>query len=370
MNKLIYITFFISLLWISCNAVVTLPDPPVMNCNCDAPDNFEIIAVDSSTAVIKWKMKTGFSDYQISLKDIENAQFFIKNIHISDSLAIFGTDTLRNLTSSTTYSVRVATQCNNPLICTETWVSAPTNALLFATDNVSGCEEPVNFAIYDVVSDTLKVAWQASTNTQDFRVFVADSVGNLVFQANYSSLAMSVNNYFVVKTGLPKGDYTVWVESICTSGASNPSNIGVFKVIVGGGDPVVIIEDNIDVYNASNCNNCLVQLPEYTASETCIPARSVTFLNLPMPKQVIVGYKMANNTNASCAPTTPNFSRLRSYKVSPIYMNTNDIHYRISIPKMGCVCVGEKYFLSVLANAQYQPLNMSNPILQYCGSCQ
>jgi len=370
MKKYLHILFFFSLLWISCNTAISLPDPPITNCNCTPPENFEIISVDSSTAVIKWKMKTGLSDYQISLKDIENAQFFLKNIHISDTLALFGTDTLRNLTSSTTYAVQIATQCNNPFICPDVWVSSPTNALLFATDNVSICEEPVNFAIHDVVSDTLMLTWQASTNIQDFRVFVADSAGNLVFQTNYSSPAMSVNNYFEVKTGLPKGDYTVWVESICTSGASNPSNIGIFKVIAGGGDPIVVIDDDIDFYNGANCPNCLVQLPEYTADKTCIPARSVTFLNLPPPKQVIVGYKMANNINSSCAPLNPTFSRLRSYKVSSIYMNSSDPHYRISIPKMGCVCVGEKYFLSVLANTQYQPLNMSNPILQYCGGCQ
>lgn len=354
-----------------CNNPISITNPPIANCNCTPPDNFEIVQVDSNATVIKWKMKTGFSDYQISLKDIENAQFYIKNIHISDSLALFGTDTLKNLTSSTTYSVQIATQCNNPVLCTEVWVSPPANSLLFATDNISDCEEPVNFAIYDVQSDTLALTWQASTNIQSYKLYVVDSVRNMVFTTNYNSLSMNVNHYFVVKTGLPKGDYTVWVESICnTTGASNPSNIGVFKVLVGGG-PVVVIDDDIDIYNGNNCPNCLVQLPEYTAEQSCIPARSVTFLNIALPKQIIVGYRISSpNANVSCAPLNNNYSRLRSYKVNAIYMNTNDLHYRISIPKMGCVCSGEKYYLSVLANAQYEPLNMTNPILQYCGGCQ
>ncbi len=349
-----YIATFIWLL-ISCSGNVS-PIPFHTHC-----ENIEQIGIDSLTAhsaQITWKNLTHTLSYDISLTNTANNQDTL--LSVIDSFGISAntfSQAVTGLLSGTLYEVKIRPICGK--------LSLPkygdwSPSAFFVTDNLGNCAQPVNFAVFEAKQDTLTLAWQNLPNMANYVISITDSMGNLVVHQAYTDVSpiTSPMRYGLFVSNLPDGDYTIWIQSDCGSELSLPSNIGVFTLRHSGGGPVVVIDDNIDIYAPSNCPSCAVNFPVNSPNSDVISPRSMTFANRNTPpQQVLIGYNVANNANLSCAPIGANTWRIKSLRVHAPYFNMPTNDYRVSLPALKCVCAGEEYAVRVIARDMFMPFS-------------
>lgn len=360
-----YPLFYISvILWllVSCSGNVS---PIPLNCNCPLIHQVIVDSINAYSFSAKWENKWNVYEYELKITDIQNNEDSIYTVY--DVSGIYPTVLSKNisgLSPGSLYQITIRSVCGKPYHCQYGDWSEPT---FVVTDNSGNCAQPVNFAVFDVKQDTLTMAWQNSPNISNYLLSITDSSGNLVLHQNYTdfSPASSPVRFALIDSNLPDGDYTIWIQSDCGSELSLPSNIGVFTVRNSGGGPVVVIDDNIDIYAPINCPTCAVNFPPNYSTTDILSPRSMTFANRNTPpQQVLMGYAVENNSNLSCAPTAANLWRIKSLKVHAPYFNMPNNEYRISLPAIKCVCAGEKYAVRVVARDIFAPF--SGGTMQTC----
>jgi hypothetical protein len=347
--------------FIGCLSPTTLPAP----CDCPAPDYVKVENITPTSAVISWVASAG--DYTLSLQNIENQQSTTYTYSASGAGFFTISDTLTNLDAATTYAVQTQRSCNRG--CPFSYSEASPLQLFSTEDTGPVCAAPFTFSMFHVKGDTLWFTWQSLPSATDFRLYVADSVGNIVYQQNFTPFIGNPLNLYIQKTNLPAGDYTAWMETTCGQASSLPSNMAVFRVHAGGGGPVVVIEDDISLYKDINNIYSQIYLPDVSLDNNCTQERTISLLNTQNPKQLIVGYRIDNNANALCAPINPAYWRITSYRVNGVQVSQSLPHYTISTPRIHCLCPNEVYKISFVARGSYLPLSTMNIISQNCPLC-
>jgi len=129
---------------------------------------------------------------------------------------------------------------------------------------------------YNVKSDTVIFSWQSAASSTNFRLFIADSVGNVVYNQAFNLLTASMVNVKILKTNLPVGDYTAWIETTCGNVSSVPSNMAIFGMRTGGG-PVVVIDDDLSIYKNAGLAGNILSLSDIKTLNSCIISRNISF---------------------------------------------------------------------------------------------
>lgn len=361
-NTLFLLLFCITSLffWECCTYNIPVP------CNCNTPTAPKVTNISTNQATITWQAFSGIS--HLYLKNIETQQDTILTFSSTGNSIVTYSYTFQNLQSATTYSVKFQRPCGKACPSVLTPFSTPQ---LFSTDALSGsaCTQPILFNVYNVKNDTLLFSWQSAASITDFRLYVADSAGNIAYNQPFSIANTGLVNVKIQKTNLPQGDYTAWIETDCGNASSLPSNMAVFGMRNSTGGPIVIIDDDLSVYkNAGNSGNILT-LADIKTTTSCINSRNVSFQNTTNPKQIILAYSVIGNTDNACAPLSITQSRLRSFRVNSVLSNQASPYYRLSIPRIGCLCSNITYKVSALANDNFQSFATANTFTQYCVSC-
>lgn len=359
--SLFYILIIIWLLNSCSGNIVNIP----LTCNCPNIAAVGIDSLASDSVKITWKSLWNVYEYEIHVTNIENNEDSV--ITVIDTSEIYPNTLSKNINglfSGSLYDIKVRAVCQRPYHCKYgEWSST----IFFVTDNIGNCGQPVNFSIFEVKQDTLTLAWQNVSGISDYLISITDSMGNLVLHQNYTDVSPTTSpmRYGLLATSLPDGDYTIWIQSDCGSELSLPSNMGVFTLRHSGGGPVVVIDDNIDIYAPTNCPTCAVNFPITSPNVDVISPRSMTFANRNTPpQQILMGYTIDNNSNIACAPTTANTWRIKSFPVHAPYFNMPSSDYRVSLPAIKCICAGENYGIRVIARDNYVPF--SGGLIQTC----
>ncbi|MFN0202670.1 MAG: hypothetical protein ACKVTZ_14190, partial [Bacteroidia bacterium] len=283
---------YLLLFFLACTTFQCNPNKLVLsNSPCPTSPTITISAIQATSAQLSFLADPSVAQYKVSLKNIEENTtntFFIApqgNLNVQHQLT--------GLIAGNTYSIRVQTVCppSNPNSPYPYQAANFFNTEFFSTNAISLCAGASNFDLYEVNHDTLSFSFQLPSNLlNEVKLFVINGQGNVAF--TYVVPIYTVNwGYNQVKTSLPAGDYTAWLESKCSNGNTYPSNIGVFSVTTGGGGPIVVTDDEIDAFKNPSYPTSLLHLPNYYSTSNCIPAHSETFLNIPVPKQLLVGYR-------------------------------------------------------------------------------
>lgn len=357
----IYILFILWLLAACSGNIVPVP----LECNCPSVQLINIDSISDEGINISWQKLWNVYEYEVKMTNVANNQDTIfRFIDTTNTYPNLLTRNISNLLSGSLYDIKIRPICARPYHCKYgEW----SEASLLVTDNNQNCAQPVNFAVFEVKKDTLTLVWQNVPNIDNYVISITDSAGNLAFHQNYTDVSpvSSPVRYGLLKSNLPDGDYTIWIQSDCGSELSLPSNIGIFTIRNGGNGSVIVIDDNIDVYAPTNCPSCAVNFPTSFPNVDVIPARSMTFANRNMPpQQILMGFQAENNSSINCAPTTANTWRIKSLRVHAPYFNMPTSDYRISLPAIKCVCAGEHYNVRVVARNTYMPF--SGGVAQIC----
>lgn len=336
---------------------------PIPPCNCVIPEGPNISNITQQNATITWTASSGVSYLKIT--NIENQTDTILSFSSTGTSLHTYAYTFSTLAPATTYSVQVKVPCGKG--CTS--LSDFSRARLFSTDaNVNTCAQPVLFNVFNVKRDTMYISWQSVSSAQNYRLYITDSIGQVIYNQPFNITSTSIVNTAVIKTNLPNGDYTAWMEAVCGGNSTSvPSNPGVFGMRAGGG-PIIVVEDDISIYKNPGIAGNILMLSTEVPLTSCIRSRNVSFLNTVNPRQILIGYRIPNNINAACAPQNTQQYRIRSYRVNGVQMNLNTPYYRVSIPRIGCICPGENYQIACVANDQFKPY-VSPLITQYCATC-
>lgn len=362
-------TYILLFLW-ACMIFHCNPNQKLIQSNspCPPSPDITISALQATSAQLSFQADPSVAQYKVSLKNIENNTtntFFLApqgNLNVQHQLT--------GLIAGNTYSIRVQTVCPPPNPNSPYPYQAaanPSHTEFFSTNATSVCAGVSNFDLYEINHDTISFSFQLPNNVlNEVKLFLINGQGNVAF--SYVVPIYTANwGYYQVKTSLPAGDYTAWLESKCNNGNTYPSNIGIFSVTTGGGGPIVVTDDEIDAFKNPSYPTSLLHLPDYYSTSNCIPAHSETFLNIPVPKQLLVGYYIPFNIDNTCAPLNATYSRIKSYRVFAPQMNGLSGKYRISFPPIKCICANQNYKLTVLANKDF--LVLPSGFTQNCGGC-
>ncbi|MFN0201136.1 MAG: fibronectin type III domain-containing protein [Bacteroidia bacterium] len=368
--------FLLALLFSTCKHT----NPNIVNetCKCENLTELKTEKKGKNSVKLQWRGGKQADAYELILKNINSQQvetLKIDSLSHQEAAELY----IDNLKEGTTYSFQLRSICTLAN-CQGNSYSPTTEAMLVAIPPTD-CEGTANLIINEVKEDTIGLSWYG-LNTQNFvRINVADTAGTVVFQQDYLAPPVTVTNPpqmvpydFRGATNLPNGDYVLWVENICNDETSGPTEIGIFNIYrtTGGGGPIVIVEDNIDIYQPNGCASCGVNLPTTnTLTNNCLKEVSVNLLQAQVPKQVFVGYKLPGNLTASCAPTQSNLWRIKAYQLpSNIVLNSNNNSYRIALPPITCLCSNQNYQLKVVARQSMMPLSNGQTYTQngctYC----
>lgn len=357
----LYISFILWLLAACSGNIVPVP----LACNCPNASITHIDSISDNAMRISWQKLWNVHEYEVKTTNIQTNQDTI--FSFVDTTNTYPNTFHKNINSllpGSLYDIKIRAVCARPYHCKYGDWSAAT---FLVSDNTGNCAQPVNFAVFEVKKDTLTLAWQNVAGIDNYVISMTDSVGNLVFHQNYTDVSpiSSPIKYGLLKSNLPDGDYTIWIQSDCGSELSLPSNIGVFTMRNGGNGSVIVIDDNIDIYAPSNCSTCAVNFPTFYPNVDVIAARSMTFANRNTPpQQILMGFQAENNSSINCAPTAANTWRIKSLRVHAPYFNMPTSDYRISLPAIKCVCAGEHYNVRVIARNTYLPF--SGGVAQIC----
>lgn len=179
---------------------------------CDTITNLQLVSASHEQAILEWRPSAGALGYTVQFRPVSSPAFTI--LSTSEN-----TITLSALQPSTTYEVRVQSQCNSSN-------SAFSSLFRFTTQPQPPCNVVTGLLAESVTTQSAVLRWQASENATGYKIDYFISGTTVITTAFSGAASVSISNL------LPGKQYAVLVRPICGSVQGDPSDTLFFTTLL------------------------------------------------------------------------------------------------------------------------------------------